>query len=875
MVTEASIPLKIAPGFFSEQTPRNAGNFYKDGNLARFRNDLPEKLGGWRLQSNGTTNGYPYGVTSLGKATGLVYGAGAATIPSVSPVITAAIGQKFWIFDDSKTGGLGTLTIGSTLGLYLATTSAPVVAAAAGDAVFINYGEGNGGAGYALSGGTATGSTTLTTSTIGGFTTFLLDGSLCVIPLQAGGEHVTTIRGTIISGATSLVLAAPLPSPALTVSPVIRVYAPETVFRPTNAQGVVLKFLAHAVAASTQLIFTTALTHTALARQIDIRTYQEFAVDITHTSTSTLTLPALTVTAFAIASVATWPDGAILQLGLFQNQVTYDGVCRATHDWADLTSQELMAFGTECKLYLVNSNTLTDITPIRETGTLANNPFSTTALSRSVGVVDTGHQQVVGNFVTFSGATAVGGITISGQYQVTTIVDSANYTITAAYPALTTVAAGGGAAVAYSYDIDCGLELTTELRGWGTGAYGAGPWGVGDGLAGVEVPLRVWSLDNFGEDLLASPSGGSLYWYDRSAGSGTRAVLVTTAPATIERMIVSTQARHVIALGADLGSATTPGDPDPLLIRWSSQENFAEWASTDANSAGDLRLDIGSKIVSAKESRGDTLVHTDESLHALQYIGSPLFFSLRHLGQSLSIAGANAAVDVNGRVFYMTLDVFMVYDGVIQVLESPIESFVFDDLNRDQGAQIYVGHNKLFTEIFYFYPSLGSTVIDRYAKYNYTDNAWDYGDLARTAWADSSSFYGQLPYGFNNGVIFSHENNRDGQDENGLAIPMSSYVETYDMEIDQGYTLFHIKRMVPDFKTLEGSVSLTLNGRTYPQGAQKSKGPFTVTSATTKVDLRMRSKQISFKVASSALGDYWRFSDWRAEGVPHGRRGGQ
>ena len=871
MPSEVSVPLTIKVGVFSEETPRQAGNYYKDGQLIRFRNGLPEKIGGWTLRSDGTTNGYPYGVTSIGQKTSANYAAGAATIPSVSPAITAAIGQKFWIFDDSKTGGLGAITIGSTVGSYLATASGPVTAAA-GDAVFINYGEGNGGSGYPITVGTAAGSRNLTVSTP--MTTFLLAGSLCVIPLQAGGNHVTTMRSTIVSGAFALELAAPLPSAALTVSPVIRIYAPETVFVPTNAQGVVLKFLAHNVAASTQLIFTTPLTHTAAARQIDIRLYQEFAVSITHAATTTLTLPVPTVTAFNIVSTATWPDGAILQLGLFQNQIVYQGVARAVHDWTDLTSQNILAIGTELKLYIVSNSVIFDITPLRETGTLGNNPFTTTALSTSVKVTDTAHQLQVRNFVSFSGATAAGGITISGEYQVATIIDADNYTITAAYPALTTVA-GGGAAVLYEYDIDVGYEIPTTIIGWGTGDYGAGIWGIGDQSIGIVVPPRIWSLDNFGEDLMASPSGASLYWWDRSGGASTLATLVANAPATIQRMLVSPQARHVIAIGADTGSATAPGAPDPLLIRWCSQEDFNDWISAATNSAGDIRLDVGSAALAAVESRGDILVFTDVSLHALQYIGSPLFFNLRHLGQSVAIAGPNAAVDVNGIVYSMSRDVFMVYDGTIQVMDCPIESYVFDNFNRAQGAQVYVSSNKLFTEIMYFYPSGSSTVCDRYAKYNYTDQAWDYGTLSRTAWGDSSPFYNQLPYGLNNGRIFSHEDNVDGQDDNGLAIPIVSYIETYDMEIDQGFQMFHIARMVPDFKTLTGSVSLNLYGRTYPQGAQKTKGPFTVTSATTKVDLRMRAKQISFKVGSSNIGDYWRFSEWRAEGVAHGRRGGQ
>ena len=889
MAQTVSVPLNVQPGVFSEETARQAGNYFRDGSFVRFKNGLPEKMGGWTLASNGTTEGLVYGVPDDGLKFGYflttaTYGAGVTSIPNIDlPGFTAADGDAVWLFGDSKTGGIGTLTVSdatAVAGAFVADASG-VLTAAVGDAVFIDYGEEFAGAGAAITSGTAAGSRIITLGT--GVTTFLEAGSLVVIPLQSAQDFITTLRYTVLSGATTIELLKPLPFPALTISPVAYIYSPETSIRNLGdySIGVVIKFLANAPAASVELIFTTALPHNADGKDIDVRPFQATTANGVHAAAATLTIN--DITDFAITTVATWPDGTVMRADLFPDQVAYKGVCRATHDWTDLNSQELMAFGTECKLYLVISGVLFDITPIRTTGTLTD-PFDTSQSglfdptggtdARYVRVRHVGHNLSTGNYVRFTGPIVGGGVTIDGEYRVEGIDATQFYIIKASHPATSTLVAFGGS-VPYEYDVDCGVEISVTAMGWGTGDFGEGAWGVGDGLYGIEVPARVWSLDNFGEDLLASPNNGPLYYWDRTLGENTRAVLVDTAPASIQRMLVSPQARHVIAVGADTGTAISPGDPDPLLIRWSDQESISDFASTATNAGGDIRLDVGSRAIAAVESRGDILIFTDESLHALLYVGTPLFFTLRHLGQSVSIVGPNGAVDVNGIVYFMSLDDFLVYDGVIRVLESPINATVFGDLNRDQGAQIYLGVNKLFTEIMYFYPSLGSTVVDRYAKYNYTENTWDYGVLSRTAWADSSSFYGKLPYGFNGGVIYIHENNVDGQDENGVLLPIISYLETYDMEADAGFNMLHISRMVPDFKILTQSIDLLLLGRTYPQGPQKTKGPFTITSSTRKTDVRMRSKQMAYRVTSSNAGDFWRMSQWRAEGVLHGRRGGQ
>jgi hypothetical protein len=341
-------------------------------------------------------------------------------------------------------------------------------------------------------------------------------------------------------------------------------------------------------------------------------------------------------------------------------------------------------------------------------------------------------------------------------------------------------------------------------------------------------------------------------------------------------MTVSPEARHVITFGAGTGNAVSPGDPDKLLIRWSSSENFEDWVPTSINTAGDLRLDKGSEIVTAIESRGDIIVMTDESLHAMQFIGGGLVFSLRHLGQSVAIIGPNGGVDVNGIVFFMGEDDFLIYDGVLRVLDCDVRNQVFDNLNGEQGFKVFSSVNKLFTEVWWVYPDATSETNTRYVKFNYKDLVWDFGTLERTAFHDSSAFL-LAPYATQGGKLFLHETGVDDADEDGVLHAMISFVESYDAEIEAGGEhIMHISRMVPDFKKLIGSVDLTLTGRQYPQDStdEVSKGPFTILPATDRIDMRMRARQISYRIDSDALGDDWRMGTWRAKVKPHGRRGG-
>lgn len=866
-----TVPLDFPVGVITEETERGARGRWFDSDKIRFRQGLPEKIGGWILSSVGISNGNIDTDTSLTDYNGASVNYGAvATVITMDANVTILDNADVWLFGDSKTGGLGTRSIasGGGDGSFIPVVDAAVTAAI-GDMVMFEMAENYAGTPASVVSGGEAGSVSITVDTP--ITTYLKAGTIITIDLQAGGKHHTTFEATLMSGAVVVNLAEPLPS-AATLSSSVQIWAAGSEYIDFTADlSYIFRQLANAPAASTQLILQTALPENVGTAGIDIRPFQITQADGDQTASATLTVaPA---TDFAITSNTPFPNGFIILPTYIPAPDCFLGFCRALHDWADLSNQLWLSVGTDVKLYVINAGNLFDITPIRDSGALTG-PFDTTALSRVVVVNDANHGANVGDYVRFSGGSAVAGLDLNGEFQIGTILDANSYEITAAFPADSLVVGGGGT-VNYEYDIAVGPASGGTVTGWGTGAYGGGPYGIGQAGVGVETVLRIWSLDNFGEDLLASPNGGTLYHWDRSAGPTIRAVVVPTAPATIQRMLVSPQARHVIAFGAGTGSHTSPGDPDKLFIRWASQENFADWIPSTVNTAGDLRLDVGSQIITAIESRGDIISFTDESLHALNYIGGEFVFSLRHLGQSVSIIGPNAAVDANGIVLFMGEDDFLVYDGVLRVMPCDVRNKVFDDINSAQGDKVYCAVNKTFTEVWWFYPSQASETNDRYVKWNYKDNAWDFGVMERTAFHDSSRFMGQKPYGTHGGKIFQHETGVDDTDDSAVLQPMTAFLESGAVEVDQsGHRVMHVGALVPDFKTLVGSVDVTLTGKAYSQDAtDRVDGPHTIIATTERQSVRIRARQIKLKVQSDGLGDDWRMSDWKAEIRAKGRRG--
>lgn len=878
--------LEIPAGVFSDETARGGKGKYKTSDKVRFQvGVMPEKIGGWILASFGNTNGEQVEFDYLLKPTlvpsarvtysNVNYAAAAASIALQSTIGATAEGvvhnsDPVWLFDDSLVGGMGGRTLTGAVDSYTATASANLTATI-GDSVIIRYPSEFGGLnGATVVDGLGSGAFILTLGTA--VTLYLKAGTIVRVQC-ATGDFFTKLEAGLISGATMITLQDPLPS---AVTGGVQLYPAGThiIQESATSFGYVIRFLAQSVAAATALQFTRPLPAAVAGHQIDVRPFQQTFANGDHVSVSTINIAPST--AFAIASHA---GGANIADGLvffpqFEQQFTrYIGQARATHDWKDLEDQQWAAIGTDKKLYVVNNGQLFDITPVRATAILTN-PFATTILTNIVTVTDVAHGAQDGDYVRFSGATAVGGLTMNGEFEIQSIIDADNYTVFATSFATSTTTGGG--TVNVEYDISAGLVSSSDVTGWGTGSYGSGLYGIGQAGVGVLLKLRIWSLDNFGEDLLASPSGGALYHWDRTGGPTTRAVVVPEAPATIQRMLVSPQARIVIALGAGTGNFNTPGPPDSLFIRWSDSETFDSWIPTTTNAAGDLRLDKGSEIITAVESRGDIIINTDESMHALQYIAGSLTFGLRHLGQSVAIIGPNAMVDVNGVVRFMSDQDFIIFDGVIRVLPSDVHDYVFNDFNVDQGYKVFGVVNKTFNEITWFYPSAAAVEPDRYVTYNYVLNIWYFGTMNRTAFHDSSRFL-LKPYGFYDGLMWQHETGTDETDSEGKLRPMTTYIESGDVEVDEaGAHTMHIHAMIPDFKLLTGEIELRVKGRRDPQGAQNFvRGPFVVNSSTERVPgIHMKSRQIAFEVRSDKLGDNWRMGAWKAEVKPKGRRRG-
>jgi hypothetical protein len=874
------IPLDFLPGIMTEETDRGAKGRYKDCDKIRFRHRLPEKLGGWVLNSLGTEiDGIDENASQRPTATA-GYSSGVATIASLSSAVTCLDADPVWLFDDSVTGGLGTRTIDDPTALQDEFTFDldAAVTADAGDAFLIRYPEEFGGGASVTGGGVIDSETIMVSIAV---TSYLREGTIVRL-LTDSGEQLNTLAANHSTGATVLTLTDPLIDNIQVGTPNVFLYAAMSAIR-DDAESLVVRFLNLAVAAATEVMLTESLPEDADGLDIDIRPFQLTFCDGDQTGVTSLDIAP--VTDFAIGAPAAYPDGLVILPAENEVLICYKGNARALWDWDSLDSQKWLAIGTHLKLYLVNNNELFDITPFREVGTLID-PFDTNIDGlfdpdggddpTFVQVTDTAHGNAVGNFVHFANADPVGGITIDGEYQVQFIVDADMYIIRHQVPP--TFTDTGGGSVDFEYEIQVGLEGNQTLFGYGTGAYGLGAYGVGSFLAGAGIlgNLRTWSLDNFGEDLLASPNGRQLYHWDRDGGPLVRAVLVPEAPNTIERMLISPQARHVVAFGAGTGSASVPGDKDKLLIRWASSEDFSDWIISSVNTAGDLRLDVGSEIITAIESRGDILIFTDQSLHAMQFIGGDLVFSLRHLGQSVKIISANGAVDVNGIVYAMAEDDFIMYDGVLRVMDCDVRNQVFDDINLGQGRKVYSGVNKLFTEVWWVYSSEGSDANDRYVKYNYYDQVWDFGTIERSAWHDSSSFFNQKPYGTFDGKIFVHETGVDETDPEDNLTPMLSFIDSYDMDVDEGTYHVFVRKMIPDFKKLVGSVDLSLTAKSYPSSTGVevvTKGPFTISPTTAFVNPRIKGRQISMRIESDALGDDWRMGTWRAQLRRKGRRG--
>ena len=566
---------------------------------------------------------------------------------------------------------------------------------------------------------------------------------------------------------------------------------------------------------------------------------------------------------------------------------TFLGVCRSLWNWVTLGGQNLIGVGTNLKFYIERGGAYSDITPVRATVTLTN-PFNTTNGSALVTVDDVAHGCVTGDFVTFSGATTVGSLDLNNEYEVTVTTDD-EYTITASSNANATVTGGG--TVTAAYQINTGANQAVPLTGWSAGALGIGTWGNG----GVTTTgIRLWSQSNFGEDLVFAYRGGPICYWDATNGIVTRGLIVNTTnfplqsdcPTVVNSVTVSDIFRFVVAFGAnDLGTAVQ----DPMLIRWSDQEDFQNWTPAAVNQAGSLRLSSGSEIVASIQARQEILVCTDTALYSMQYLGAPEVWGAQLIGDNISIASQNSMAYAGAVAYWMGRDKFYMYDGTVRPLPCNVRKYVFTDINLTQYDQVCAGTNEGYHEVWWFYCSAGSTDVDRYVIYNYLDNIWYYGNMGRTAWLDSSLRGDPIAATYSNNIV-NHEVGND-DNETGVATAIHAFVTSSEFDLDDGDKFMFINRMLPDV-TFEGSSApapaavMTLlpmqnsgSGYNNPLSKGGVNDAAVTRSATVPIEeftgqvfLRIRGRQMAFKIESTGLGVAWQLGTPRVEMRPDGRR---
>jgi hypothetical protein len=592
------------------------------------------------------------------------------------------------------------------------------------------------------------------------------------------------------------------------------------------------------------------------------------------------------------------------------------GVARSIWAWASLSGTPYVSIGTNLKYYiaLANGGVYNDITPLRDTTPAGAVTFAAVTIapfSSTITVTDNAHGCTTGDFVTFSGVTALGlggNITkavLEQNYQVT-VTGANTYTITAKSPTtglpVTSNASdtgNGGASVVGAYEVSVGAEIESASSGWGAGGWGAGGWGTGSSST---ISIRVWNNDNFGEDLIYGPKDGAMYYWDQTAGLTTRGVALTSlsgasdVPTVQHLLAISDVSRFVLAFGCnDYGSATQ----DPMLIRWSDQESAVNWTPAATNQAGSLTLSHGSKIEAVAQVRQEFLVWSDTALYSLQYLGPPIVWGSQILSDNVSILSDRAWATAAGVTYWMGNEKFYKYDGRVQNLVCDLRQFVFTDFNFSQSEQVFSSTNEQFNEIWWFYCSANSTTVDRYVIFNYVENAWYYGTMGRTAWIDTSvSSIVPLSTDYNRRLIYQETGVDDNADQ---TLPIDSYITSAEFDIDDGHNFGFVWRVLPDVNftgstTTNPIVNLTLlplqnSGSGYTRGvvpvpsvtsdmsvAGENAYPV-VRSATVPIDqftgqvnIRVRGRQMSLKAASNQIGVQWQLGACRVDVKPDGRK---
>jgi hypothetical protein len=565
----------------------------------------------------------------------------------------------------------------------------------------------------------------------------------------------------------------------------------------------------------------------------------------------------------------------------YLSQKSIVGVVRDTHSWVSLNGTRYLALGTDRKLYLYTDGSIIDITPLRETQALTN-PFTTNG-STTVTVTDSNHGAKKGDFVTFDSFSAIDGLDMNNEFEVITVPSVNTFTVTHTSTASGSTSGGGGSGNA-KYQINVGPANSTYGYGWGTSTWGASTWNSARSSSTVVLDSRSWSLDTFGEDLIATVLNGGTFIWDTSSGTSNRATALSNAPTASRFNLVSTDTRHLLLFGTE----TTVGDTstqDDLLFRFSDREDATDYTPVATNEAGSLRITDGSKIMGAVKSAGQMLVWTDTSMHGIQFVGTPFTFGLRQLGANCGLIAQHAAIEVSGRSYWMSDDAFYMFDGVVKKMPCSVQDYVFDDLNYVNRNEISCGLNTAFNEIIWYYPSSTSTQIDRAVAYNYLENTWYTLNLPRTTWLGAYVYENPIATEYNTSLtsnastilgvtagasyIYEHESGNNQAD--GTAI--SAFLTTGSIEIGDGDELMSVSKLVPDFDNLTNNMTATLTLEQYPQSAANVTTSGTISSTTEKINIRGRGRAVKIKYETNTVNDTaWRLGSTKLQLRPDGRR---
>ena len=577
------------------------------------------------------------------------------------------------------------------------------------------------------------------------------------------------------------------------------------------------------------------------------------------------------------------------------NNNTFLGTCRALHPWIALAGTKYLGLGTTWKYYIEEGSSFNDVTPIRSTTSAGDVTFAKVGNGdATITVSDTAHGAVQNDFVTFSGASSLGGnitaTVLNQEYQIATIVNSNSYTIEAkdtnGDPVL--AAAGdsgnGGGSTVGAYQVNVGLDVYVPGVGWGLNGWGEGAFGSATALSSTNQ-LRLWTHDNFGEDLIINQRGGGIFRWVENNGTTTRAVNLSTTtganqvPTVGLQVITSEKDRHLIVLGADpLSGGVRTGAVDPMLIAFSDQENALDFEPQTTNTAGSLRLSSGSSIIGAVKSRQEILVWTDTALYSMQFIGPPFTFGVNLINEGTGLLGPKAAVTAPQGVFWMSYNNFYLYNGSVQTVPCTVQDYVFSDINLTQSFKINAFTIADKNEVGWFYCSSSSDEVDKYVIYNYAENVWFYGSLSRTAWLDAG--IENYPRAVSNGYLYQQE---QGFDDDGS--PMTNvFIESSDFDLGDGEQFTFIQKIIPDFKFLQnsnedGSVNVVVKTRNYPGDSLSVNSTSSIQANTQQAFIRGRARQMVLRFESDDdapndgnLGIGWRLGATRIDVRTDGKR---